>query len=46
MKDELAGEVIAEFVALRVKTYSYLKYDGDSEKRAKGTKKMRSKTKT
>ena len=28
-----------EFVALRPKTYSYLKDDGDSNKRAKGTKK-------
>ena len=28
-----------EFVALRPKTYSYLKDDGDSNKRAKGTRK-------
>ena len=42
MKDELGGEIIAEFVALRPKTYSYLKDDGDNDKktkRAKGTKK-------
>ena len=39
MKVELAGEIMTEFVALRPKTYSYLKDDGDSEKRAKGTKK-------
>ena len=34
MKDELGGEIMAKFVALRPKTYSYLKNDVD-----KGTKK-------
>ena len=38
MKDELAGEIMTEFVPLRPKSYSYLKDDGDSEKRAKGAK--------
>ena len=28
-----------EFVWLRAKTYSYLKYDGSEDKKAKGTKK-------
>ena len=35
MKDELGGKIIAEFVTLRPKTYSYLTDD----KKAKGTKK-------
>ena len=39
MKDELAGKIITKFVALRAKTYAYLTDDGDSEKKAKGTKK-------
>ena len=39
MKDELAGEIITEFIALRAKTYAYLKGDGEEEKRAKGIKK-------
>ena len=46
-KNELRGEkVMAEFVALRPKTYSYLMDDGGSDKKAKGTKKMCCKTKT
>ena len=45
MKNELAGEIMTEFVALRAKIYSYLKNDGDSKKRAKGTKKCRTKRK-
>ena len=36
--DELGGKIMIEFVALRVKTYSYSMYDG-SEKKAKRTKK-------
>ena len=39
MKDELGGKIIAEFVTLRPKTYSYLTDDGKEDKKAKGTKK-------
>ena len=39
MEDELGGKIMAEFVALRPKTYSYLMDDGGSDKKAKGTKK-------
>ena len=39
MKDELVGKIITEFAALRPKTYSYLMDDGNSDKKAKGTKK-------
>ena len=45
MKDELGGNVMKEFAALRRKTYSYLMDDGKNNsgthviKRAKGTKK-------
>ena len=38
MKDELGGEIITEFVTLRLKTYSYLTDDGKEGKKAKGTK--------
>ena len=38
-KDELGGKIMTEFVALRPKTYSYLMDDGNSDKKAKGTKK-------
>ena len=37
MKDELCRKVLTYFCALRVKTYSYLDYDGKEEKKAKGT---------
>ena len=40
MKDELGGEIIKEFVALRPKTYSYLMDDDNNDKKAKGTKKL------
>ena len=39
MKDELAGRIIKEFVALRPKTYSYLTDDCKEDKKAIGTKK-------
>ena len=39
MKDELGETIIAEFVTLRPKTYSYLTDDGKEDKKAKGTKK-------
>ena len=39
MKDELGGKIMTEFVAFRPKTYSYLVDDGNSDKKAKGTKK-------
>ena len=39
MKDELGGKIMTEFVARRPKTYSYLMDGGDTDKKAKGTKK-------
>ena len=39
MKEELDGEIIKEFVGLRVKTLSYLLDDSSEDKRAKSTKK-------
>ena len=38
-KDELGGEIIAEFVALRAKTYAYLDDGGNKHNKSKGTKK-------
>ena len=38
MKDELGGKTMTEFDLLRPKTYSYLMDDGNSDKKAKGTK--------
>ena len=39
MKDELGGDIITEFVALRPKAYSYIKNNFTEMKKAKGTKK-------
>ena len=39
MKDELGGDIITEFVALRPKAYSYITNDYIEMKKAKGTKK-------
>ena len=39
MKDELGGEIITEFIALRPKTYSYLTDNDKIDKKAKETKK-------
>ena len=39
MKNELEGMIMAEFIALRPKTYSYI-MDGNTDIKAKGTKKM------
>ena len=39
MKDELRGKIMTEFAALRPKTCSYLMENGNSDKKAKGTKK-------
>ena len=39
MKDELGGKTMTEFAARRPKTYSYLMDDGNSDQKAKGTKK-------
>ena len=38
-KDELAGKIITEVVALRPNTYAYLTDNGSNHKKAKGTKK-------
>ena len=38
MKDELGGNVMAEFATLRPKMYSYLTDNSDENKKAKGTK--------
>ena len=39
MKDELGGNIMTEFVALRPKTYSYITDDSKEDKKAKGRKK-------
>ena len=38
-KDELAGKIMKEFCAPRIKTYAYLMDDDSEKKKAKGTKK-------
>ena len=39
MKDELGGQIMKNFVALRAKPYSYLKDNNDEDKKTKETKK-------
>ena len=39
MKDELGGNIMTEFVALRPKLYSYKTLDGSEDKKCKGIKK-------
>ena len=39
MKDECGGKQIKEFVGLRSKLYTYIKSDGEEEKKCKGIKK-------
>ena len=39
MGDKLGGQIMKEFVRLRVNTYIYLKYNNDGDKKGKGTKK-------
>ena len=46
MNDELGGKVMTEFAALKPKTDSFLMDNGNSDKKAKGTKKMCNKMKT
>ena len=38
IKDELGGQIMNKFVALRAKTYGYLKANNDEDKKVKGTK--------
>ena len=38
MKDAIGGQIVKEFVGLRAKTYSYLKYNNDQDKKAQSTK--------
>ena len=38
-KDELNGNIMKEFIALRAKTYAYLMEDNKEHKKSKGTKK-------
>ena len=39
MRDDLGGKIMIDFVALRLKTYSYLMDDDNEAKKTKGTKK-------
>ena len=44
MKDELGRKVMAKFVGLRAKIYSYVLDDGKEDKKAKRTQKICQKT--
>ena len=39
IKDELGGQIMTDFAALRVKAYSYLIDNNNEDKKVKGTKK-------
>ena len=39
MKDQLGGKIMAKFVGLRAKAYSYLVADGSEDKKTKDKKK-------
>ena len=43
MKDKLGGQIMEEFVGLRVKTYSYLKDSNNEDKKSKGKNMCRKK---
>ena len=45
MKKEIVGKIVTEFVGLRPKGYSYLTDNRNSDKKAKGTKKICNKKK-
>ena len=40
MKDQLGGQIMAKFVGLRTKTYSYSKDSNDGDKKQKAPKSM------
>ena len=40
IEDELGGQIMTEFVALRPKTYSYLMEDGSDANKSKRNKEM------
>ena len=40
MKDELGGNIVIEFIALRPKTYSHLIDNNDEDKKAKERKQV------
>ena len=46
MKDELGGKIMIKFVEFRAKTYSYLRDDGNEDKKSKRHKKACQKKKT
>ena len=46
MKNELGGKIITEFIAIRPKTYCYLKDDDKNVEKDKRTKKMSNKRNT
>ena len=45
MKDGLDGKIMTVFAPLRSKTYSYLTYDNDENKKARGAKMLLTKRK-